>query len=186
MAAHWAFIATDLALIGTYAPMKKNYTKVRDKINEDLRKQIIPNAVDATAYYWNAEWEFYFPPGQDVSHGNNVVSYIVESHDNDSKGGWKDGDITGLINLLMKVVWNGKVEPDKMKFADYFNGTYGPGTGSLQGEGFVKLGRYNKDVQYIYQEYPDSGMFNRDKLVGARSQTQYFGNGALNAKILLS
>lgn len=189
MASHWAYIATDLGIIGTYEPNMPLYTEVRDKINQDLRGQIIPNPVDASAYFWNSVWGSYDRPGQDVSHGNNVISYMVESHDKDPEVYWNDDDITGLINLLMKVLWNQSY--DTTNFADYFDGTYEQdpdnkvgGTGCFQYDGFIKLGRYEEKVQGIYENY-----YQCEECGGPRNhaqyKTQFFGNGGRNAKILL-
>lgn len=189
MASHWAYIATDLAIIGTYEPMMEHYKEVLDKINEDLRNQIRPNPADASAYFWNAEWDNYATPGQDVSHGNNVISYMVESHDNDPEGYWTNDDIAGLINLLMKVLWNKSY--DTTDFADYFDGTNESDpdsgyhdTGCFQFDGFIKLGRYQEEVQGIYENYYQCKECGGPK-DHAIYKTQFFGNGGLNAKILL-
>jgi len=143
----------------------------------NLRKQIIPNPTDKSAYFWNSEWGKYILPGQDTSHGNNVISYMVEAHDHNPAKYWDDNDITGLINLLMDVLWN-KTAGSGADFVDFFDGTYDPNpknhTGNFQSDGFIKLGRFDKAVQIMYETYVKQVSY----------QIPFYGNGALNAKIL--
>ncbi|MCP5108619.1 MAG: hypothetical protein GY950_34860 [bacterium] len=181
MASHWAFIALNLGIIGEYEPMKKHYGEIRDKINEDLLKQINPNSVDHSAYHWHHVWDRHDRPGQDVSHGNNVVSYMVEA---ESQGVfWDRADVSALVNLVLKVLWNkSEEEPD---FADFFDGSaHSRHTGVFQSDGFVKLGRYDRDVQRLYEVYyqVESGRSGGPKQ--RNYNTQSYAHGALNAKIL--
>lgn len=177
MAATWAYIALDLWLITEDATRKALYWEVVTKINTDLspyhpsslRNQIIANPRDVSAYFWNDEWGSYDRPGQDTSHGNNVIAYMVEAHDQEIY--WDDADVTGLSNLVTKVLWNGDaINPT---FGAYFDGS-SRGEGFFQSDGFLKLGRYDPNIQQIYEQYTG-----QDKYL-----TQFYGNGALNARRL--
>lgn len=177
LASHWAYIALDLWLITENNDSKAIYREVFTKINTDLspyydsslRDQIIPNPQDDTAYFWDAVWESYELPGQDVSHGNGVLAYMIEAHDQGVY--WTDADITGLKNLLVKVLWNGSyTEP---AFSAYLDGSDHE-EGDFQSDGFMKLGRYDADIQRIYEQYTGQESY----------LTQFYGNGALNARRL--
>lgn len=179
IASHWAYIALDLCLISEDVGKMASYSEVLTKINTDLspyyssslRAQIISNPKDDSAYFWDSIWGSYARPGQDTSHGNNVISYMIEAHDQGVY--WNDADINGLKNLLVKVLWNGSYASPS--FSGYFDGG-DPGGGDFQSDGFIKLGRYDLKIQCIYENYSGQNSY----------LTQLYGNGALNAKILLS
>ncbi len=172
MAAHWAYIALDLSLISTRpAAQIAIYREVYTKINNDLRNQIIPNPVNSSAYFWSDVWGSYDRPGQDTMHGNNVISYMVEARDRGTY--WTTAaDLAGLRNLLMNVIWDGNLS--NPNFAGYFDGTT-PIKGYFQADGFIKLGRYDVRIQQMYENYHAYTYY----------LTQFYGNGALNARRLL-
>lgn len=177
MASHWAYITLDLWLISEDANRKARYQEVFTKINTDLspyypsslREQIIPNQKDHSAYFWDAVWGSYAKPGQDVGHGNNVVAYMIEAHDQGIY--WTDADMEGLKNLLMKVLWDGSTTTPV--FSGYLDGS-DPGGGDFQSDGFMKLGRYDPNIQRLYEQYTGQDAY----------MTQFYGNGALNARRL--
>ena len=171
MASHWAYIAYDLSLISTRTSKIPQYREVYQNIDADLRAQIIANPIDRTAYFWDSVWDSYARPGQDTSHGNHVVSYIVESYTHGSTF-WKAADITGLRNVLMNVIWDGnRADP---RFNGYLDGT-DPTKGYWQADGWVKLGRLDPEVQRMYENYAAYKYY----------LTMFYGNAALNARLLL-
>lgn len=170
MASHWAYIAMDLSKMTTDATKKAQYLTVFNNINRDmpnnnssLRGQLMNSPVNSSAYFWAAEWGSKSRPGQDVAHGNGVMAFIVEAHDAGME--WTDADMRKFVATLNNVVW-----PSAKKYGNYVDGT-GSGTGWFN-DGFVKLGRYNAALQQRLEAHT----------VG--QNTQYYGNGALNAKLL--
>jgi len=164
MAAHWALIALNLARITDDPGRRARYTTVADTIDLRLHGQLRRNPVEPTAYFWSEVWGSARRPGQDVSHGNGVMAYVVEAHD----GGrhWTGADVAGFAALLTKVIWPGGTTYR----------TYVDGTGSDNGwfsDGFVKLGRFDPAVQL--------------RLEGHRVvNDQFAANMALNARALRS
>ncbi len=164
MASHWAFIAVDLFVVSDNESRRSQYREVFDQINKDLRDQIRPNPSNSSAYFWDSEWGSVSLPGQDVSHGNNLISYLVEAHDNGIE--WNKNDMTALSSLLLNVIWK---EGDG-SYAAYVDGS-GSGNGWFN-DGFCKLGRYDARIQKRLESHNvGRGM-------------QLYGNGALNAKLL--
>lgn len=170
MAAHWAFIALDLARM-TNDPVKKAmYTTVVDSINKrlpnassSLRQQMKPNPMNSAAYFWSDVWGSSARPGQDQPHGNGVMAFIVESHDAGVE--WTDADMRKFVTTLNNVLW-----PSLGKYANYLDGS-GTGGGWFS-DGFMKLGRYDANLQRRLENHT----------VGRT--VQFYGNGALNARLL--
>ncbi|WNG20611.1 hypothetical protein F0U63_42405 [Cystobacter fuscus] len=171
MAAHWAYIAMDLSLMTTDAARKANYVAVFNNINRDnlpnaassLRKQLAPNPLNASAFFWSDVWASRARPGQDVAHGNGVMAFIVEARD--AKMEWTDQDVRAFSATLNSVIW-----PSAGKYAEYVDGS-GSGTGWFN-DGLMKLGRYDTNLQKRLETHS----------VG--NNTQFFGNGALNVRLL--
>ncbi|EPX55625.1 hypothetical protein D187_009236 [Cystobacter fuscus DSM 2262] len=170
MASHWASIAMDLALMTSDEARKVRYREVFDKINRglpnhpsSLRDQLGASTLDAAASFWSDEWGVHSGPGQDVSHGNGVVAYIVEAHGAGME--WTDEDVRALLVTLDSVIW-----PSAGQYAQFVDGS-GTGDGWFN-DGFMKLGRYDAALQLRLETH----------LVGWN--TQYFGNAALNVRLL--
>jgi hypothetical protein len=169
MAAHWAQIALNLSLVTTDPARRTRYREVIDNIdlhlpNVDagLRRQLRRNPAEPTAYFWSDVWGSFRRPGQDVSHGNGVMAYVVEARD---RGGhWTDADMAAFSALLIKVIW-----PGGRRYRGYVDGT-GTDNGWYS-DGFVKLGRYDPAVQRRLDEH---------EVVNE----QFAANMALNAKLL--
>jgi hypothetical protein len=170
MASHWAYIAMNLALMTTDQERKTQYLDVVNNINRDLpnstsslRQQMKPSPANPAAYFWSDVWGSSSRPGQDTPHGNGVISYIVEAHDAGIE--WTDDDIRKFVATLSTVVW-----PSASKYANYVDGS-----GNLPGwmsDGWMKLGRYDASLQRRLESHT----------VGRT--IQFYGNGALNARIL--
>jgi hypothetical protein len=173
MASHWAFIALDLSVLTDDPIQKAQYRTVVDNINlhlpnygSSLRQQIRKDSAYPDAYFWSDVWASYSTPGQDVSHGNNLIAYIVEAHDLGVE--WTDADIRALSQTLLRRIWVPTLTG--YRFAQYVDGS-GTGNGWFN-DGFCKLGRYDVTIQKRLQAHT----------VGRNMQL--YGNGALNAKIL--
>lgn len=170
MAAHWASIALNLSLMTTDSTRKVRYLEVFTNINRSmpnyssaLRDQLDPSPVNAEALFWSAEWGDHDRPGQDVAHGNGVVAYIVEAHEAGME--WTDDDVRALVVTLDSVIW-----PSDERYAEFVDGS-GRGNGWFN-DGFMKLGRYSVNLQRRLEKHS----------VG--SNTQFFGNAALNVRLL--
>jgi len=169
MVSHWALIALNLSLITADPARRSRYRQVVDNIDlhlpnvdASLRGQLRRNPMETTAYFWNDVWGSFRRPGQDVSHGNGVLAYVVEARDNGNQ--WTKADMAAFSALLTKVIWpRGKIYH---AFVD--------GTGSDNGwfsDGYVKLGRYDPAVQQRLDQH----------LV---VNEQFAANMALNVKVL--
>lgn len=169
MAAHWALIALNLSLITTDPDRRARYRQVVDDIDQhlpnlpsSLREQLRRNPVDPSAWFWDDAWGSYRRPGQDVSHGNGVIAYLVEARD---RGGyWTDADLAGFESLLVNVIW-----PGGRTYRNFVDGS-GTGNGWFS-DGFVKLGRYDPAVQQRLDRH-------------AVVNSHFAANMALNAAIL--
>jgi hypothetical protein len=169
MAAHWAYIALDLSVLTRDADRRARYHEVVANISghlpnypSSLRGQLLPSRADPAAYWWSDVWDQVSGPGQDISHGNGVIAYVVEARDLDA--GWSSEDTARFSRTLTSFVLgrNGH-------YPEYVDGS-GQGNGWIA-DGFVKLGRYDPAVQEVLQDY---GVQN----------TQYYAAMAVNAKIL--
>lgn len=172
MAAHWAYIALDLSRMTTDATKKATYTTVYNNINRKLpnynssmRAQLKPNPKNPAAYYWSAVWGSTALPGQDCPHGNGVLAYVAEAHDAGIE--FTNDDMRKFVATLNTVVW-----PATGKYANYVDGS-GPGGGWFS-DGWMKLGRYDANLQ------------RRLEVHNVGRTVQFYGNGALNARILLT
>lgn len=185
MASHWAYIASELYFLTSSDSRRKNYGDFVSLYNNELEK----NFTRYGKYIkWNSTWDF-LPDGskshlpdiiEDVSHGNLVVSYIVEAS---SLGLWKDRDaIQRLINTVKDILWN----PGKCIFTDNIDGTLfgqnhdGLSVGSFQADGFVKLTRYDSSLFVIYEKFISCSPI----IINWRQYGQLFANLALSEKIL--
>jgi hypothetical protein len=175
MASHWAYIALELSLLTGDADRKAKCIQVYSKINSgtpgngsSLRGQLAPHRSDKSAYFWSSQWGSKDPPGQDVSHGNNMVAYVVEAHDLGVE--FTKEDIAAFSALLLNMLWKPDGAGDR--FAAFVDGS-GKGNGWFN-DGFMKLGRYNAEIQKRLESHT----------VGRG--VQFYGNGALNAHRLLT
>lgn len=174
MASHWAYIALELQQISSNTAWLPVYQEVYKNINskgmggnrrhQSLKRQMTLHPQNQEAYFWDSIWGSTTSPGQDVGHGNHVISYIVEAHMIEED--WSDADIKKLVKLV-DIIW-----PKRDVFTKYIDGS---GTGKMfLSDGWAKLGRFNKDLQIRLQTK-----------VPLYLDTQLYGNGALNARILL-
>jgi hypothetical protein len=169
MAAHWALIALNLSVVTEDASRRARYRQVVDNIDlhlpdvrAGLRRQMRRNPVEPTAYFWSDVWGSARRPGQDVSHGNGVMAYIVEACDRGQT--WTADDMAAFSALLTKVIW-----PGGRRYAQFVDGS-GSDNGWFS-DGFVKLGRFDAAVQRRLENHQVVNL-------------QFAANMALNARIL--
>ncbi|WNG36648.1 hypothetical protein F0U61_25450 [Archangium violaceum] len=170
MASHWAAIAMNLSLLTTDATRKARYLEVLNNINRSLpnhssslREQLGASPVNEAAFFWNDSWGTHSRPGQDVSHGNAVVAFIIEAYEAGVE--WTEDDVRALTVTLDSVIW-----PADEQYAQYVDGS-GRGDGWFN-DGFMKLGRYDTHLQRRLENHS----------VG--NNTQFYGNAALNVRLL--
>jgi hypothetical protein len=169
MAAHWALIALNLARITGDPARRDRYLDVVENIDlhlpgmhASLRGQLRRNPVEPTAYFWSDVWGSARRPGQDVSHGNGVIAYVVEARDRGRN--WTGADMAAFAAVLTKVVW-----PGGRTYREFVDGT-GSDNGWFS-DGFVKLGRYDPMIQLRLEEH---------QVVN----DQFAANMAFNARVL--
>ncbi|MGX6603122.1 hypothetical protein ACWKSP_13420 [Micromonosporaceae bacterium Da 78-11] len=162
MAAHWALIGQNLAAVTADPARRTRYLDVVATIDAKLRGQLRRNPAEPTAYFWSDVWGSARRPGQDVSHGNGVMAYVVEARDRGRA--WTAADLAGFSAVLTKVIW-----PGGRTYRNFVDGT-GSDNGWLS-DGFVKLGRSDPAVQLRLEDH---------QVVN----DQFAANMALNARLL--
>ncbi|GID94613.1 hypothetical protein ACFQFC_13220 [Amorphoplanes digitatis] len=169
MASHWALIALNLSQITADPARRARYDQVVANVDQHvpgtrsgLRPQLRRNPVEATAYFWSDVWGSARRPGQDVSHGNGVMAYIVEARDRGRF--WTGADMAAFSALLTKVIW-----PGATTYREFVDGT-GADNGWFS-DGFVKLGRFDPAVQRRLEDH---------RVVN----DQFAANMAFNARVL--
>jgi hypothetical protein len=170
MAAHWAYIAMDLSRMTSDEAKKARYLAVLNNINlhlpnypSSLRQQMGPSQGNSAAYFWSDRWGSHSRPGQDVPHGNGVMAFLVEAHDAGVE--WTDADMRKFTATLSSVIW-----PSAGRYGAYVDGS-GSGNGWFN-DGLMKLGRYDANLQRRLETH------------NVGRGTQFYGNGALNARLL--
>jgi hypothetical protein len=159
LSAHWALIAVNLEFLDASRQRRTRYARViREFVlgsvaerRPGLRTQLVASPFDAQAWFWSDVWGSYDLPGQDVSHGNAVVTFVVEAHDLGIA--ITDEDIQRFEYTLTSRVW-----PEAGPGAEHVDGS-GTGTGWFS-DGFVKLGRYDAALQARLERHqPANGQF---------------------------
>ena len=162
LVAHWSLIALNLSRLTGDATRRTRYLDVAATVDRRLRGQLRRHPAEPTAYFWSDVWGSAKRPGQDVSHGNGVMAYVVEARDRATA--WTAADLAAFAAVLTKVIW-----PGGRTYRGYVDGT-----GSDNGwfaDGFVKLGRSDPAVQHRLDGH---------EVVN----DQFAANMALNARIL--
>lgn len=189
MGSHWAMMAMFLTKISKSAKNKTVYNEVISVYNRELKKNFKLLKRNGSGYYqWNSTWDEPFTSYQrkrklnnnekseiqDVSHGNQVVEYIVEAY-KQGYSSWKLVDLGYLINTLkFKVLLSNNV------FADNVNGNRGKqktdnGSGYKQSMGWMKLMNYDKSGD-LYLHYKNYYQDNKTMIDGLYLNLQYYAN----------
>lgn len=180
MASHWAYIAAELYFLTKENARKIDYLDFVNFYNKELENNFNKYG---NYIFWNQTWDSIYHTSsiiQDVSHGNLVVSYLVEAYD---LGLWSDLDaIQRIINTLKYRLW----DANNCIFRDNLDGTRISAAqalrsnGSFQADGFVKLTRYDKSLFAIYNQFIGCSKF----LTAWYQYGQLFANLALSEKLL--
>lgn len=168
MSTHWASIALDLDRLTPDPARRPRYQQVVSDIDDhlpnypgSLRAQMRPSPQEPSAWIWSDVWGDTSGV-QDVSHGNAVMSYVVESRD--VGGSWSAEELRRFQRTLSAfVLGRGDRYPANVDGS-------GKGNGWIA-DGFVKLGRYDPALQAALQDY---GVQN----------SQFYASMAVNARRL--
>lgn len=159
MASHWASIALILERISSNNRIKSEARSLYNQFDVLLKRNLKDNPIHPNTYKWNSTWDDVRSTNaigskksiiQDVSHGNQVVSYIMLSRRLNNKN-WMDSHVQKLKNTLKYVVFNtnGASFFDNLDRSSVGN----KGSGRFQSDGWVRLGRGDKEINSLYKQY---------------------------------
>ncbi|MGH9961980.1 MAG: LamG domain-containing protein, partial [Pyrinomonadaceae bacterium] len=148
-----------------YETVWKNiaYQGIPSYSGASIRGQLRDNPVNSSTYWWNWQWNQFSRPGSDVSHGGNVIAFMIESYDLGAY--WTSTDMTKMVSLMKNVIWDTTSCPG-----------YVDNSGSAPcwfNDGWAHLGRYDSALQTKLETH------------NYAQKTTFFGAGAYNAKVLL-
>lgn len=164
MTSHWALVALYLRELTRDKIKLQQYNDFLDLYDRQLKAQLRRTTSDA--YIWNMTWDKPWPMNtqcnnveekpviQDVSHGNHVVTYIVQAYAMGSSS-WNESDIHALCNTVKYVLY----DSDKNRFYGDLNQKFLSKTanGIQMADGFVRLSRYDERVYDLFRQvYFDS------------------------------
>jgi hypothetical protein len=125
--------------------------------------------------------QYCFPT--DSSHANGFITFAVQAYNNGVV--FTENDIRAFTFILKGVIWQRDLE--YVTFADFIDGVEEPSDGKYGGsgvlgtfmsDGWVKLGQYDLEVQYLMQRFIESGFNNWT------NKMQQYGNLARNLKLM--
>lgn len=142
---HWATVASYLSKMDP--ENQQMYKTFIDTYDAQLKKSLkIIEVNGKECYVWNSTYADSFVNNlknrkkeihvQDVSHGNHVVQYVIDSYELGSDT-WTKRDLELFANTLKEIIWKDKSRP-----SDYVDGTFSDGgskTGWKQSDGWMKL-----------------------------------------------
>lgn len=191
MGSHWAAIASYLKKLIDDPEQKKVYTKVINRYDKLLRNNFkVKGEGQRTYYIWNSTYNFITSEKnkpymrsednsiiQDLTHGNQVVSYIITSF-NLGYSEWNSSDIQKLVNTVLYNNW----DESQKKFHDSLiaGATISDrlrGTGYKQSRGWIKLAYFDKDLLKLYEEFYK---YNKDKIDSSSLSIQFYAQMAYN------
>jgi len=163
IASHWATIALFLN-DNSRIKKDKKYIKIIKLFDEQLRVNLKIKKIKLNEYFqWNSNWENSFtslqktketPRIQDVSHGNQVVDYILESHKVGSEE-WTIEDVNRLINTVKLKIFDEEniTFYDKIDGSNFDSENRLKNTGWKQSAGWMKLSLYDNELLNIYRKW---------------------------------
>ncbi|MEM9193839.1 MAG: hypothetical protein AAGF12_31985 [Myxococcota bacterium] len=143
MASHWAYIGMFLGEVTRSATRREQCREVAANISHQglpnfddhsLRSQIVDGVALPGAAFWHPNWGLFDLPGSDVSHGEAVVTFVVEAYEF-GLGPWDAEDMGAMVAMFDMLVW-----AEGERASDYIDGS---GVGSGWIHGYVRLGRYD-------------------------------------------
>lgn len=184
MGSHWATVATYLTK--TDSRNKELYQSFIDEYDKQLKKSLkIVEVKGKKCYVWNSTYEENFTNIlkkrkketviQDVSHGNHIVQYVIDSY-NLGSDVWKKKDLERFANTLKYIIWK-----DKNKPADRVDGSFSNAMGWKQSDGWMKLMVILNDKE-LFEIYDSFYKNNSNKVDKFYPNLQYFANMAIYQK----
>jgi len=151
MASHWATIALYLSkMFG--GKEDGGYSAALSKYNASLKANMKRHPLNRKAVIWNSTWDkgWFVSTGcrklqeatevQDMSHGNEVVSYIIKSYELGFF--WTKKDIKRLVLLTTEILWL----PSASSFCFLIDCGQRKKTAYFIAEGFAKLGKFSSKL----------------------------------------
>jgi len=182
---HWATVATYLTK--TDSENKELYQSFIDEYDKQLKKSLKVVKIDgAECYVWNSTYQEKYTNLlnrrsnedyiiQDVSHGNHIVQYVIDSY-NLGSDVWKKKDLERFANTLKYIIWK-----DKNKPADRVDGSFSNAMGWKQSDGWMKLMVILNDKE-LFEIYDSFYKNNSNKVDKFYPNLQYFANMAIYQK----
>lgn len=179
---HWATVASYLTKLD---PENASlYNAVLSEFDSQLRKSLELLKINGEeCYIWNSTYPDKFvnnlrkrnikPQVQDVSHGNHIIQYVLDSYSL-GLGTWGKKDLERFRNTLKYIIWRNKEKP-----SDFVDGTFSNGshTGWKQSDGWMKLMVFFNDKE-LYNIYNNYYSRNSEKISKHFPDIQYFAEMA--------
>lgn len=161
MGANWAGFALFLEKMTNNPVVEKQCHKLYTDFDLLLKRNL--RTYSSNSWIWNSNYEVVVGTGairtvpaeiQDVSHGNHVISYVVEAFEIGNEN-WELNHLEKFCNTLKYKIYN----PVDQAFSDNVDGTSNrsrPGWGNFVADGWIKLTKYDKQVSEIFEEFLSS------------------------------
>lgn len=160
MGSHWAGVASYLNKITYDDKIKEQTIRVVQQYDRLLRRNL---KIRRGAYVWNSTYDNVSGTEalgssssiiQDVSHGNHVISYVVAAYELGNTN-WTKRDLRYFSKTVTKIMYDARTNT----FSDNVDGTVDksrPGLGNNVGDGWVKLGNYDKQVKKTFRVFSEN------------------------------
>lgn len=179
MGTHWATVAS--YLLKSDPENAKIYSDFIDMFNRQLRHNLkIVNINGESCYIWNSSYDEAFSNIlkvrkketviQDVSHGNHIIQYVIDSYSLGYKY-WTTTDLRCFSSTLKNIIWKNPEIP-----TDNVDGTFSPPSmGWKQSDGWMKLMNVNHDIT-LYNIYNSYYRKNANKIDKFYPNIQFYAN----------
>lgn len=158
MTSHWALVALFLKKLDSDRVKVNQYEDFLNLYNRQLRSNL--RITETRAYIWNMTWDKPWPLGlncnqastraiiQDGSHGNHVITYVVEAFELGE--GWSKTDIARFVRTAKYILF----DSDRNLFYKDLsqNNDLSYKAGLRFGDGFLKLARYDKELLKYFEQ----------------------------------
>src|SRR5690606_8501146 len=171
MTSHWAVVALYLNELTNDSHKKNQYQDFLSRFDNQLKRNL--KLTSDSAYVWNITWDEPWPYGthcnpaaaeaiiQDVSHGNHVITYIIESYEL-GRGDWTYSDLQKFSNTIKYLIY----DANNRRFNGDLGGKFIPkvANGIQMADGVLELARYDENLYSLfrsvyraqYERYPFS------------------------------
>lgn len=146
----WAMIALELDKVSSDILIKQQAKLLYLTFDNKMHMNIRVSTIDSSAVVWNSTWDHRSDSTviQDVAHGNQVVAYIIAAIELGNKN-WNESDCIKICNTVKKIL----LKKQGYTFYDNMDRTPLPereGSGNFISDGWVKLGRCDRELQNDY------------------------------------